>query len=147
MSRQQPLTHALKQLKFIGTGGFGVWFFDIPTNIQILRSLSGYASFFTQLALGALGTVVGLFLYLVLYLPRVQRRHPNYARWNESSELRVVIPILMTSIILGWTSLVTALARWSSLGIVGSICGATGTYALTFGLVGLIPVPSSSHNS
>ncbi|ELU40686.1 hypothetical protein AG1IA_05277 [Rhizoctonia solani AG-1 IA] len=42
MSRQQPLTHALKQLKFIGTGGFGVWFFDIPTNIHILRSLSGY---------------------------------------------------------------------------------------------------------
>jgi hypothetical protein len=43
MSRQQPLAHALKQLKFIGTGGLGVWFLDVPANIQTLRSLQGYA--------------------------------------------------------------------------------------------------------
>ncbi|KAF8606566.1 hypothetical protein BDV93DRAFT_520847 [Ceratobasidium sp. AG-I] len=144
MSRQQPFTHILKQLKFIGTGGLGVWFFDIPSNLQVLRSSSGYAFLSTQIALGSLSTVVALFLYLVLYLPRVQKRQPDYARWNQSPELRVVIPILMSAIIVGWTSLVVALARGSPLGIMSSIFGATGTYALTFGLVGLIPVPTPS---
>ncbi|QRV89904.1 hypothetical protein RhiJN_17922 [Ceratobasidium sp. AG-Ba] len=143
MSRQQPLTHALKQLKYIGTGGFGVWFLDVPSNVHALRTLPGYAYLFTQFALGSLLGVVGLFLYLVLYLPRVRHRHPDYARWQESPELRIVIPILMTAIIAGWTTLAIALARWSSLGLLGSLFAATSTYALTFGLVGLIPVPKA----
>lgn len=71
------------------------------------------------------------------------------------------LQVLTSSIVMGWLLAVTTLGQWSSLGYVkGTIGGAyaatsmlllkadcylvSAFYALTFGLLGLIPVPRAS---
>jgi len=83
---------------------------------------------------------VVLFLY-VLLVPWIRGIEPNYLSWRESGVLSSVIPVLTASIVMGWSLLSVTLARWSSLGYLEGVIGASGLYALVFGLMGLIPAP------
>jgi len=91
-----------------------------------------------SLALGLI--IVILFLY-VLLVPWIRGIEPNYLSWRESGVLSSVIPVLTASIVMGWSLLSVTLGRWSSLGYLEGIIGASGLYALVFGLLGLIPAP------
>jgi len=91
-----------------------------------------------SLALGL--SIVTLFLY-VLLVPWIRGIEPNYRSWRESGVLSSVIPVLTASIVVGWSLLSVTLARWSSLGYLEGAIGASGLYALVFGLMGLIPAP------
>ncbi|EPQ54094.1 hypothetical protein GLOTRDRAFT_106629 [Gloeophyllum trabeum ATCC 11539] len=88
--------------------------------------------------MGAL--TVCLFLY-VLLVPWIRGLPPDYRSWRQSGELSKVIPMLTASIVTGWSSLSFTLARWSGLGFMEGIIGASGVYALAFGLLGLLPAP------
>ncbi|KAF8507669.1 hypothetical protein JB92DRAFT_2734775 [Gautieria morchelliformis] len=133
--------HTRKQLKYVATGGMITWFTAVFSQLrELLRDAKGSARVFTSLSVLLGITTILLFLYLV-FLPRVRGVNPNYSSWRDSPELAVVIPILTTSIVVGWSSLVFTLSTWSSLGTIWSIVGSGGLYALCFGLIGLIPVP------
>ncbi|KAF8575971.1 hypothetical protein K439DRAFT_698298 [Ramaria rubella] len=133
--------HTRKQLKYIATGGVITWFTRILSQLRtLLYDARGSARVLTLLS-SLLGvTTILIFLYLVL-LPRVRGANPNYSNWRDSPELAVVIPILTTSIVLGWSCLAFTLSTWSTLGVLLSLVGTSGLYALCFGLIGLIPVP------
>jgi len=77
----------------------------------------------------------------VLLFPLIKGEQPNYPHWRQSGVLSTVIPVLTASILAGWSLLTFALARWSSLGYLEGMIGASGLYALAFGLLGLIPAP------
>jgi len=143
----QAFSHQLKQLKFIVAGGLGTYFLSIPAHVNhILFPLpsvskhSNSARLSSALAVG-LGTVtITLLLYLVL-LPRVKHIQIDYNRWRASPGLATIITLLTATIVSGWSLLVYALARGSDLGFWKSLIGATSIYILSFGLIGLIPVP------
>lgn len=83
----------------------------------------------------------------------------QYRSWRDSGILSSVIPILTTAILVGWSLLSFTLGRWSKLGYLEGVVGgeltsnlpersvnsacvsASGMYALTFGLLGLLPAP------
>jgi hypothetical protein len=83
----------------------------------------------------------------------------QYRSWRDSGVLSSVIPILTVAILGGWSLLCFTLGRWSGLGYLrGAVGGelsinqsdyprsqyyvpASGLYALTFGLLGLLPAP------
>lgn len=84
----------------------------------------------------------------------------QYRSWRDSGILSSVIPILTVAILVGWSLLCFTLGRWSNLGYLqGAVGGefiiipvrlypqshlcvsASGLYALTFGLLGLLPAP------
>jgi len=133
--------HKRKQIKFILTGGTITWFTGILSRLQtLLEDATGIARFFT-LSSAILGiATIALFLFVVL-LPRIRGANPNYANWRDSPDLAAVIPVLTGCMVGGWSCMVLTLSMWSSLGTLWSIIGASGLYALAFGLIGLIPTP------
>lgn len=85
--------------------------------------------------------------------PHAPRRTPK---------ANLITQILTASIVLGWSLLVTVLGLWTDMGVgqgiiggtsypiicrllcrelIFGVCVASGLYALTFGLLGLIPAP------
>lgn len=64
------------------------------TFVVMFLASTKLCSLSTQVALGALGTVVALFLYLVLYLPRIQKRHPDVSPIFPAPYLRQHLTVL-----------------------------------------------------
>jgi len=145
--RRVPWTqHALRQLKLVLPGAVITYylgtFHDFWNILQgtsggALARLSGWAA--SGLAL----MTIGLFLYM-LFIPWITGEEPNYQAWRESGMLSSVIPLLTASIVIGWLLAVSTLGQWSPLGYVKGTIGVSAFYALTFGLLGLIPVPRVS---
>ncbi|KAF9223409.1 hypothetical protein BS17DRAFT_705798 [Gyrodon lividus] len=152
-------THNLRQLKFILPGIAVTYLFNThriflslltsPSpgdwsrwgvlQIYFLQQLIGNRpAAFLALCLGAL--VVLLFLY-VLIVPWLQGIEPDYRSWRQSGVLSCVIPTLTAAIVAGWSLLSITLGKWTNLGYLKGTIGASGLYALVFGLMGLLPAP------
>ncbi|KAI6165618.1 hypothetical protein EDD17DRAFT_1472457 [Pisolithus thermaeus] len=143
--------NTFRQLKFIIPGAVVTYVFDThhvvlgllahsePSNLARGVHLL-YLILFALLSLALGSCVVGLFLY-VLFVPWIQGVELNYRSWRESPILSSVIPVLTASILAGWSLLSITLGKWSRLGYIEGTIGASGLYALTFGLIGLLPTP------
>ncbi|KAI0783690.1 hypothetical protein C8Q75DRAFT_810745 [Abortiporus biennis] len=136
--------HTLRQLKFILPGGLTTWYFDSHHELwRILEGehdVGGWARTFAAIILASALLTISLFLY-ILTLPLITGEQPNYRHWRQSGVLSRVIPVLTTSILTGWSLLSYTLGHWSSLGYVEGTIASTGLYALSFGLLGLLPAP------
>ncbi|KAG9315328.1 hypothetical protein JVU11DRAFT_4470 [Chiua virens] len=137
--------HTLRQLKFIIPGA--VITFLLNTHRVLFGLLythnAGPDDWSRTVALLASclgGIVVLLFLY-VLLVHWIRGVEPDYRSWRKSGVLSRVIPTLTAAILAGWSLLSITLGRWSSLGYLKGTIGASGLYALVFGLMGLLPVP------
>ncbi|OSX57747.1 hypothetical protein POSPLADRAFT_1041611 [Postia placenta MAD-698-R-SB12] len=139
--------HTLRQLKFILPGGLTTYYLNSHAIFwRVVRGDTGTDGWGRFVALAALGSAlltVTLFIY-ILSIPLLEGEQPNYRRWRESGTLSSVIPILTASIVVGWWLLTFTLSRWSGLGLIEGVVGASGLYALTFGLLGLVPSPRVS---
>ncbi|KAF9267776.1 hypothetical protein L218DRAFT_893888 [Marasmius fiardii PR-910] len=139
---QSTLQHTLRQFKLIIPGGATVFYFD--TLVEFGRILQhegedwGRTSAFGALILGLM--TISLFIY-VLLTPWIRGVEPDYRSWRESGILSSVIPLLTTTIISGWLLLAMTLWHYSESGFLRSVLGACAVYALTFGLLGLVPAP------
>jgi len=140
-----PSRHTLRQLKFIVPGGLICLYLGIHEEFwqivgSVERSPAGWGRTAAISSLGLGITTIALFMY-VLLTPWIQGVEPNYQSWRDSGLLSAVIPALTASIVVGWSLLAITLGHYSGLGYLKGIAGAGAVYALTFGLMGLIPAP------
>lgn len=140
--------HAARQWKYVIPGALATYYIGVWE--EFFRTLDGEnGSLGRTGALGAAGlglTTVTLFLYVILL--RIIGREPDYRSWATSpGALSKVIPTMTGSIAFGWLVAVATLGQYSNLGYIKSVIGVTGVYALTFGILGLIPVPIAKHKS
>ncbi|KAH7908454.1 hypothetical protein BJ138DRAFT_1068801 [Hygrophoropsis aurantiaca] len=141
--RKSFSTHTLRQLKFVVPGAAITYYFNTHRVFLGVLWSQKSDSWGRALALSSLGfgsLVITLFLY-VLLVPWIYGIEPDYRSWRESGILSSVIPILTTSILTGWSLLSLTLGRWSDLGYIEGMIGASGLYTLAFGLMGLLPAP------
>ncbi|KAF8149967.1 hypothetical protein B0H34DRAFT_666562 [Crassisporium funariophilum] len=135
-------THTLRQLKLVLPGAALTYYLGtVHDFLSILHGGGGswaQTGAFTASGLGIM--TIALFIY-VLLMPWISGEEPNYQSWRDSGILSSVIPALTGSIVIGWLLAVSTLGQWSSLGYVKGTIGVSAFYALTFGLLGLIPVP------
>ncbi|PPQ95249.1 hypothetical protein CVT26_014940 [Gymnopilus dilepis] len=164
-------THALRQLKLVLPGALITYYLGTFHDFwSILQGTSGGAlarcvgsmfyavisrinfsfvrcdRFSGWAASGLALLTIGLFLYM-LFLPWITGEEPNYQAWRESGLLSSIIPLLTGSIVIGWLLAVSTLGQWSPIGYVKGTIGVSAFYALTFGLLGLIPVPRITSRS
>ncbi|KAI5989659.1 hypothetical protein F5J12DRAFT_864269 [Pisolithus orientalis] len=135
--------HTFRQLKFIIPGAIITYAFDthhVVLDLSTHSEPSNMARLSALLSLALGSFVIGLFLY-VLFVPWIQGIELNYRLWRQSPVLSSVIPVLTASILAGWSLLSITLGKWSKLGYIEGVIGASGLYALTFGLIGLLPAP------
>ncbi|KAK7033107.1 hypothetical protein R3P38DRAFT_2920728 [Favolaschia claudopus] len=134
-------SHVLRQLQLVVPGGAITWWLD---TISHLAATSENVKGWGQLATGSTALfgflTVTLFLY-ILVTPWIHGVVLDFRSWRESGILSSVIPILTFSIVSGWLSMTITLGQWTSMGYPKAIVGTSGLYALTFGLLGLIPAP------
>ncbi|KAF8808717.1 hypothetical protein BYT27DRAFT_7096144 [Phlegmacium glaucopus] len=132
--------HALKQLKLVLPGAALTYYLGtIHTFLSVLHGSAGSWARTGAIVAAGLGLItITLFSY-VLLLPWFTGEKPNYKTWRDSGILSSVIPALTSSIVIGWLVAVSTLGQWSSLGYVNGIIGVSAFYALTFGLLGLVP--------
>jgi len=140
------MRHTLKQLKYIAGGGAVVYWLGIREHILQLLGTPGWPSLVAGGCVGIGSVTVLIFLYLIVVLPRLKGIHPDYKNWRATPEISTLVPILTITIASGWLFLLASLARWTRLNLLESLAGSTGSYALMFGLLGLIPVPKSSRS-
>ncbi|KZS88136.1 hypothetical protein SISNIDRAFT_460208 [Sistotremastrum niveocremeum HHB9708] len=140
-SPSRPFAHTVKQLKFVLPGSVTVWLFRPLTHIWLLLDEDGWTRLSAGLSLATGVLTLILFVYLML-LPWFRGYQPNYRQWRDSGELSLVVPVLTGSIVFGYFLLVFTLSQFSELGITKSLVASTGLYILSFGLVGLFPVPN-----
>ncbi|WVF71944.1 hypothetical protein IAT40_006754 [Kwoniella sp. CBS 6097] len=170
----------IKHGKYVLLGLGGCWYTDLPGAIaRVLETgkgagITGQGGDWVRkvmlLGLGLHGTTVFIFLYLVLFLPWLRGYIPNYREWQQSARLSLIVPVLTTTILLGWTSLVVSLSQagkrtmlesavdavkgvgngsleqmkgGKGLGVFKSMAAATALYTLTIGVLGLIPTPAN----
>ncbi|BEI81674.1 hypothetical protein CcaverHIS002_0208340 [Cutaneotrichosporon cavernicola] len=157
----------VKHGKYVAAGAAGIWWLDLVTAVEnLLESPDSWARRMLVAAGGLHALTLTIFLYLVVFLPWLRGYMPNYPKWQQSRRLRVIFPVLTTSILLGWSFLVFALNKTThpaprssiherirgaldvqhrdGLGLFSSMAGATAIFSLTFGLLGLIPSPRMS---
>ncbi|KAK7690717.1 hypothetical protein QCA50_005816 [Cerrena zonata] len=133
--------HTLRQLKFILPGGLVTFYLGSHNEfLRVYHEEQGLAGTLVLLSLALSAVTLGLFLYILAF-PLIRGEQPNYRHWRQSGVLSTVIPLLTTSILLGWSILAYVLGRWSNLGYIWGVIGASGLYSLSFGLLGLIPAP------
>ncbi|KAG1722967.1 uncharacterized protein EDB91DRAFT_1063682 [Suillus paluster] len=135
--------HTVRQLKFIIPGAVITYAFNthrVFLKLLTRQDVEGLARLFALASTGLEALVIILFLY-VLLVPWIHGLEPDYQSWRDSGILSSVIPILTVAILVGWSLLSFTLGRWSSLGYLEGVVGASGIYALTFGLLGLLPAP------
>ncbi|KAG2157868.1 uncharacterized protein EDB93DRAFT_1078027 [Suillus bovinus] len=130
--------HTVRQLKFIIPGAAITYAFNTHRVFLDLLTRQDVEGPVGKVSFG--GLVIILFLY-VLLVPWIYGLEPDYRSWRDSGILSSVIPILTTAILVGWSLLSFTLGRWSNLGYLEGVVGASGLYALTFGLLGLLPAP------
>ncbi|KAJ3734330.1 hypothetical protein DFJ43DRAFT_1064749 [Lentinula guzmanii] len=134
-------SHTLRQIKLILPGGAIAYYFGTLQEFwTIIRSDAGLARSTALAALFSGCTTIALFIF-VLLTPWIRGVEPDFREWRESGILSSVIPLLTTSIVLGWLLLVISLAHYSDSGIFRGVVGASAVYALSFGLLGLLPAP------
>ncbi|KAF9048734.1 hypothetical protein BJ165DRAFT_1526153 [Panaeolus papilionaceus] len=135
-------THTIRQLKLVLPGWAITYYLGTLNNFwDILQGNGGSWAQTAALASSGLGiTTVGLFIY-VLLIPWLTGEEPNYQTWRDSGVLSSVIPILTGSIVFGWLLSVSTMGQFSNLGYIKGTIGVSAFYALTFGILGLIPVP------
>ncbi|KAJ3876500.1 hypothetical protein F5051DRAFT_411310 [Lentinula edodes] len=134
-------SHTFRQLKLIVPGGFIAYYFGTLQEFwTIIQSGAGLARSTALAALLSGCTTIGLFVF-VLLTPWLRGVEPDFRVWRKSGILSSVIPLLTTSIVLGWLLLVMSLAHFSNSGIFRGVVGASSVYALSFGLLGLLPAP------
>jgi len=137
--------HALRQLEYILPGALITYYYHTPsTFLHIFHGDLGshgvWARNLASISLTSGFLTVMLFLYILL-LPLIKGQQPNYRSWQTSPDLATTIPILTASIVIGWSLSTFTLGQWSGLGYARGIVATTGFYALSFGLLGLLPVP------
>jgi len=137
--------HALGQLKLLVPGAAMTYYLGTLDEFwDILHGNGGSLAQSAAFVISLLSlTTIGLFL-CVLFLPFLTGEEPDYRTWRESPALRGLIPVLTISIVVGWLLSVSTLGQWSHLGFVKGSVGVSAFYALTFGVLGLIPVPKAS---
>ncbi|KAI9637968.1 uncharacterized protein MKK02DRAFT_42349 [Dioszegia hungarica] len=168
-----PSIAFVKHGKYIALGSAGLWYTGlIPHARGILESnmAKGWAGRLLMLAIGLHGTTVAIFLYLVVFLPWLRGYIPNYPLWQQSARLRIIVPLLTSTILLGWTSFVISLTQAgdrsvlgalgdavkavgegdsarlraeSGMGVWRAMAGSTALYVLTLGVLGFIPMPTN----
>ncbi|WVQ78514.1 hypothetical protein IAT38_000600 [Cryptococcus sp. DSM 104549] len=162
----------IKHGKYILAGGAGCWWVDLAGGVgRVLDKDGGWVRRMMIAGLGLHAATVLIFLYLVLFLPWLRGYIPNYVKWQDSARLRVIVPLLTTTILGGWTCLVISLSQGGKttmfesvmdavrglgnasleqmeghegMGVFGSMVGATALYTFTLGVLGLIPAPSKA---
>ncbi|KAJ6505989.1 hypothetical protein DFH09DRAFT_1050915 [Mycena vulgaris] len=132
-----------RQLQLVVPGGAITYYLDTVHHLAAaLASVDvdswGRTATLASLSLGAL--TVALFVYILL-TPWIHSVAPDFRSWRESGLLSSVIPILTFSIVTGWLGMTATLGHWTSLGYIKAVVGTSALYALTFGLLGLIPAP------
>ncbi|ORY29951.1 hypothetical protein BCR39DRAFT_530255 [Naematelia encephala] len=165
------ITTLIKHGKYIALGGVGTWYTDlIGVGRRILDEESGWIRRVLVAAIGLHGLTIIIFLYLVLFLPWFRGYIPHYPKWQQSARLRLLVPVLTATILLGWTSYVVSLSQAGKasifvslgdavqgvgeadpakmsgtrgIGVFRAMAGTTALYALTLGVLGLIPAPSN----
>ncbi|PPQ66559.1 hypothetical protein CVT24_007124 [Panaeolus cyanescens] len=135
-------THTIRQLKLVLPGWAITYYLGTLHNFwYILQGNGGSWAQTAALASSGLGiTTVALFIY-VLLIPWLTGEEPNYQTWRDSGILSSVIPVLTGSIVFGWLLSVSTMGQFSNLGYIKGTIGVSAFYALTFGILGLIPVP------
>ncbi|KAF8656184.1 hypothetical protein AX16_002624 [Volvariella volvacea WC 439] len=135
-------SHTWSQLKLVIPGGAITYFLGTIQEFSRLldQTSSSWARTVALVAMAHGAATVALFIY-VLLTPWLKGVEPDFKRWREHGVLSWVIPILSASIVIGWLLSVLALGQWSSLGYLEGIIAVCSLYALTFGLLGLIPAP------
>ncbi|KAF8340276.1 uncharacterized protein EI90DRAFT_3035048 [Cantharellus anzutake] len=135
--------HILKQLRYIAFGAATTWYFNVPKHIsEVLdRGVTTLPGALTVTSIALQILAVGVFLYILVYLPRIKGIHPDYSHWPQN-ELSTAVPWLTFGIIGGWSSLFYALWSYTELVLWKSIVASLGFYALTVGIIGLIPTPT-----
>ncbi|KAJ7903551.1 hypothetical protein B0H14DRAFT_2665357 [Mycena olivaceomarginata] len=128
-------SHVLRQLQLVVPGFAITWYLD---TVSQLATASANVESWGRLSFGVL--TVALFVYILL-TPWIHNVTPDFRTWRESGVLSSVIPILTFSIVTGWLSMTVTLGQWTSLGYGKAVVGTSAIYALTFGLLGLIPAP------
>ncbi|KAK8869593.1 hypothetical protein IAR55_000160 [Kwoniella newhampshirensis] len=162
----------IKHGKYIALGGVGCWWVGLLGAVRkVLDGERGWVRRVLVLGLGLHVTTITIFLYLVLFLPWLRGYIPNYLNWQKSARLRIIVPLLTTTILLGWTCLVVSLSQAGKrtmfesaidavkglgnasleqmegaegLGVFKAMAGATALYTLTLGVLGLIPAPAKA---
>ncbi|KAJ7603784.1 hypothetical protein DFH06DRAFT_1349968 [Mycena polygramma] len=135
-------SHVLRQLQLVVPGGAITWYFDTFSHLAAASADHanswGRTATLGSLSLGAV--TVALFIYILL-TPWIHNVTPDFRSWRESGVLSSVIPILTFSIVTGWLGMTVTLGQWTSLGYGKAVVATSAIYALTFGLLGLIPAP------
>ncbi|KAJ6513280.1 hypothetical protein C8R45DRAFT_963095 [Mycena sanguinolenta] len=134
-------SHILRQLQLVVPGGAITLYLDTISHLTAASAdldSWGRTATLGSLFLGVL--TVALFIYILL-TPWIHNVTPDFRSWRESGVLSSVIPILTFSIVTGWLTMTVTLGQWTSLGYPRAIVGTSAIYALTFGLLGLIPAP------
>ncbi|WVQ69816.1 uncharacterized protein L199_008037 [Kwoniella botswanensis] len=160
-----------KHGKYVLLGALGCWYVDLIGNIKgVLDEEGGWVRKVMIVGLTSHGATILLFLYLVLYLPWFRGYIPNYPKWQSSARLSLIVPLLTTAILLGWTSIVVSLSQAGKrsilesavdavkavgnanleqmeggrgLGVMKSMAGTTALFTLTLGILGFIPAPTN----
>ncbi|KAJ7284975.1 hypothetical protein C8J57DRAFT_1170171 [Mycena rebaudengoi] len=140
-----PRWHVLRQLQLVVPGGGITYWLGTVEQLRVVLDGGGVldGSWGPTAALGslALGVLTILLFVYILITPLIQGSTPDFRSWKESGLLSSVIPIMTFSIVAGWLGMVMTLGQWSSLGYPKAVVGTSAIYALTFGLLGLIPAP------
>ncbi|KAH7873735.1 uncharacterized protein C8R40DRAFT_354222 [Lentinula edodes] len=131
-------SHTFRQLKLIVPGGLITYYFGTLQEFWTIIQSGAGSTALAALLSGC--TTIGLFIF-VLLTPWIRGVEPDFRVWRKSGILSSVIPLLTTSIVLGWLLLVMSLAHFSDSGIFRGVVGASSVYALSFGLLGLLPAP------
>jgi len=122
-------------------GGLVTYLLDTHARFwRLVEEDSGWGMFSARTSLACGLMTVCLFLYILL-IPWIKGTQPNYSQWRQSGELSVVVPALTALIVTGWPLLSFTLSRWTDLGVLKGIIASSALYALTIGLVGLVPAP------
>ncbi|KXN89106.1 hypothetical protein AN958_06307 [Leucoagaricus sp. SymC.cos] len=152
--------NAFRQLKLIGPGAAITYLLGTVDKFEAVL-LGGDGSFGSKVALVAFGNALAmviLFLY-ILFLMYQRGERLDWRTWRQSGSLSTIIPVgllvtfsypwhkaeskqvLTTTIIIGWLLHVIVLGKWTDLGYIRGLVGASGLYVLVFGLLALIPAP------
>ncbi|KAE9400200.1 hypothetical protein BT96DRAFT_881478 [Gymnopus androsaceus JB14] len=134
-------SHTLRQLKLIVPGGAIAYHFGTLQDFwTVVQSGSGLGRSTALAALFAGCMTIVLFI-LILLTPWIRGVEPDFRLWRESGILSSIIPLLTMSIVFGWLLLVVSLAHYSGSGLFKGVVGALAVYALSFGVLGLLPAP------
>ncbi|WWC60857.1 uncharacterized protein I303_103433 [Kwoniella dejecticola CBS 10117] len=161
----------VKHGKYVLLGAFGCWYTDLPNAVRnVLGDEGGWIRKVMLVGLSAHAATILIFLYLVLFLPWFRGYIPNYPKWQTSARLKVIVPLLTTTILLGWTCIVVSLSQAGKrsilhsavdavkavgnanleqmegergLGVFRSMAGTTALFTLTLGVLGFIPAPAN----